>query len=97
MLVAETVSCKKGVLQMIRYDEMFETGRGIVVMCPTEGGIFVNCRDDVGDRDGLAYLLKELKKYANEFDFDEYRIKNAYFDLKCGRNYERKNVKVRMK
>ena len=97
MLVAETVNCKKGVLQMIRYDEMFEAGKGIVVMCPTEGGIFVNCRDDAGDKDGLAYLLKELRSYANEFDFDEYRIKNAYFELKGGHNYERKNVKVRMK
>lgn len=97
MLVAETVNCKKGVLQMIRYDEMFEAGKGIVVMCPTSGGIFVNCREDAGDRDGLAYLLKELRDYANEFDFDEYRIKQAYFDLKCGQNYGKKNVKVRMK
>ena len=97
MLTVETVNCKSGVLQMIRYDEMFEKGSGIVVMCPTSGGIFVNCDENAGDRDGLAYLLKELKKYANEFDFDEYRIKNAYFELKCGRNYSRKNVKVRMK
>ena len=97
MLVAETINCKNGVLQMIRYDEMFEAGKGIAVMCPTSGGIFVNCRDDAGDRDGLAYLLKELKKYANEFDFDEYRIKNAYYELKCGQNYSKKNVKVRMK
>ena len=97
MLVAETVSCKNGLLQMVRYDEMFEKGMGIVVMCPNSGGIFVNCREDAGDRDGLAYLLKELRTYANEFDFDEYKVKNAYFDLKCGRNYDKKNVKVRMK
>lgn len=97
MLVAETINCKKGVLQMIRYDEMSEAGKGIVVMCPTSGCIYVNCREDAGDRDGLAYLLKELKDYANEFDFDEYRIKGAYLDLKCGQNYSKKNVKVRMK
>ena len=97
MLVAETINCKNGVLQMIRYDEMFETGKGIVVMCPIGGGIFVNCREDAGDRDGLAYLLKELKSYANEFDFDEYKIKQAYFELRCGCNYGKKNVKVRMK
>ena len=82
---------------MIRYDEVSEAGKGIVVMCPTSGCIFVNCREDAGDRDGLAYLLKELKEYANEFDFDEYRIKQAYLDLKCGQNYSKKNVKVRMK
>ena len=97
MLVAETVNCKNGVLQMIRYDEMFEKGSGIVVMCPISGGVFVNCREDAGDRDGLEYLLKELRTYADEFDFDEYKIKNAYFELKCGRNYSKKNVKVRMK
>ena len=97
MLVAETINCKNGVLQMVRYDEMFEAGKGIVVMCPIGGGIFVNCREDAGDRDGLAYLLKELKSYANEFDFDEYKIKQAYFELRCGRNYDKKNVKVRMK
>ena len=97
MLTAETVTCKSGILQMVRYDEMFEKGSGIVVMCPTSGCICVSCREDAGDRDGLAYLLKELRKYANEFDFDEYRIKNAYFELKCGRNYSKKNVKVRMK
>ena len=97
MLVAETINCKSGILQMIRYDEMFEKGRGIVVMCPIGGGIFVNCREDAGDRDGLAYLLKELRSYANEFDFDEYKIKQAYFTLRCGNNYDKKNVKVRMK
>ena len=97
MLVAETINCKNGVLQMVRYDEAFEAGKGIAVMCPTGGGIFVNCREDAGDRDGLAYLLKELRNYANEFDFDEYKIKQAYFELRCGRNYDKKNVKVRMK
>ena len=97
MLVAETITCTNGVLQMVRYDEMFEKGKGIVVMCPTGGGIFVNCREDAGDRDGLAYLLKELRTYANEFDFDEYKIKQAYFELRCGSNYGKKNVKVRMK
>ena len=97
MLTAETVSCKSGVLQMIRYDEMAESGKGIVVMCPISGCIFVNCREDAGERDGLAYLLKELRTYANEFDFDEYKIKQAYFELRCGRNYGKKNVKVRMK
>ena len=97
MLVAETITCKSGMLQMVRYDEMSEKGIGIMVMCPTSGGIFVNCREDAGDRDGLAYLLKELRSYANEFDFDEYKIKQAYFELKCGSNYSRKNVKVRMK
>ena len=97
MLTAETITCKNGVLQMVRYDEMFEKGIGIMVMCPISGGIFVNCREDAGDRDGLAYLLKELRTYANEFDFDEYKIKQAYFELKCGNNYSRKNVKVRMK
>ena len=97
MLVAETINCKNGVLQMVRYDEMFEKGMGIAVMCPAGGGIFVNCNENAGDRDGLAYLLKELRTYANEFDFDEYKVKNAYFELKCGRNYGKKNVKVRMK
>lgn len=97
MLVAETVSCKSGVLQMVRYDEMFEKGMGIVVMCPIGGCICVNCNENAGDRDGLAYLLKELRTYANEFDFDEYKVKNTYFDLKCGRNYDKKNIKVRMK
>ena len=97
MLTAETVSCKSGVLQMIRYDEMAESGKGIAVMCPISGCIFVNCREDAGERDGLAYLLKELRTYANEFDFDEYKIKQAYFELRCGRNYGKKNVKVRMK
>ena len=97
MLTAETINCKSGILQMVRYDEAFEKGSGIVVMCPISGGIFVNCREDAGDRDGLAYLLKELRGYANEFDFDEYKIKQAYFELKCGSNYSRKNVKVRMK
>ena len=97
MLTAETITCKSGVLQMVRYDEMSEKGVGIMVMCPIRGGIFVNCREDAGDRDGLAYLLKELRSYANEFDFDEYKIKQAYFELKCGSNYSRKNVKVRMK
>ena len=97
MLTAETVTCKSGILQMVRYDEAFEKGKGIAVMCPISGGIFVNCREDAGDRDGLAYLLKELRSYADEFDFDEYKIKQAYFDLKCGNNYDRKNVKVRMK
>ena len=97
MLTAERVTCTSGVLQMVRYDEMSEKGIGIAVMCPISGGIFVNCREDAGDRDGLAYLLKELRSYANEFDFDEYKIKQAYFALKCGNNYDRKNVKVRMK
>ena len=97
MLTVETVNCKSGMLQMIRYDEMFETGSGIVVMCPIRGGIFVNCSEDKGDRDGLAYLLKELKSCADEFDFDEYKIKQAYFALKSGSNYDKKNVKVRMK
>lgn len=97
MLVAETVNCTNGVLQMVRYDEMFEAGKGIVVMCPVSGGIFVNCREDAGDRDGLAYLLKELRKYVDEFDFDEYKVEQAYFTLKCGRNYDKKNIKVRMK
>ena len=97
MLVAETITCTNGVLQMVRYDEMFEKGKGIAVMCPAGGGIFVNCREDAGDRDGLAYLLKELRSYADEFDFDEYKIKQAYFALRCGRNYDKKNVKVRMK
>ena len=97
MLVAETINCKSGILQMVRYDEAFEKGIGIAVMCPTNGGIFVNCREDAGDRDGLAYLLKELRSYANEFDFDEYKIKQAYYELKCGSNYSRKNIKVRMK
>ena len=97
MLTAETITCTSGVLQMVRYDEMSEKGIGIAVMCPISGGIFVNCREDAGDRDGLAYLLKELRTYANEFDFDEYKIKQAYFDLKCGNNYDRKNIKVRMK
>ena len=97
MLTVETVTCKNGVLQMVRYDEMFEKGIGIMVMCPISGCICVNCREDSGDRDGLAYLLKELRSYANEFDFDDYKIKQAYFELKCGSNYSRKNVKVRMK
>lgn len=97
MLTTETLTCKSGVLQMVRYDEMSEAGKGIMVMCPISGCIFVNCREDAGDRDGLAYLLKELRSYADEFDFDEYRIKQAYLDLKCGYNYSRKNVKVRMK
>ena len=97
MLTAETITCTSGVLQMVRYDEMSGTGKGIAVMCPISGGIFVNCREDAGDRDGLAYLLKELRTYANEFDFDEYKIKQAYFELKCGNNYSKKNVKVRMK
>ena len=97
MLVAETINCTNGVLQMVRYDEMFEKGRGIVVMCPTSGCICVNCNENAGDRDGLAYLLKELRGYADEFDFDEYKIKQAYFELRCGRNYGKKNVKVRMK
>ena len=97
MLTAETITCTSGVLQMVRYDEMFEKGSGIAVMCPTGGFIGVNCREDAGDRDGLAYLLKELRTYANEFDFDEYKIKQAYFELKCGNNYSKKNVKVRMK
>ena len=97
MLTAETITCTSGVLQMIRYDEMAESGKGIAVMCPISGGIFVNCREDAGDRDGLAYLLKELRTYANEFDFDEYKIKQAYFELKCGNKYSKKNVKVRMK
>ena len=97
MLTAETITCTNGVLQMIRYDEMAESGKGIAVMCPISGGIFVNCREDAGERDGLAYLLKELRTYANEFDFDEYKIKQAYFELKCGNNYSKKNVKVRMK
>ena len=97
MLTAETLTCTSGVLQMIRYDEMAESGKGIAVMCPIRGCICVNCREDAGDRDGLAYLLKELRSYANEFDFDEYKIKQAYFDLKCGSNYSKKNIKVRMK
>lgn len=97
MLTAEKITCTSGVLQMVRYDEMAESGKGIAVICPIIGGIFVNCREDAGDRDGLAYLLKELRTYANEFDFDEYKIKQAYFELKCGNNYSKKNVKVRMK
>ena len=97
MLVAETINSMNGVLQMVRYDEMFETGKGIAVMCPTGGGIFVNCNENNGDRDGLEYLLKELRTYSNEFDFDEYKIKQAYFELRCGSNYGKKNVKVRMK
>lgn len=97
MLTVEKLTSTSGVLQMVRYDEMSEAGRGIVAMCPISGCIFVNCREDAGDRDGLAYLLKELRSYANEFDFDEYKIKQAYFALKCGSNYSRKNVKVRMK
>ena len=97
MLVAETINSMNGVLQMVRYDEMFEKGKGIAVMCPTGGGIFVNCNENNGDRDGLEYLLKELRTYSNEFDFDEYKIKQAYFELRCGSNYSRKNLKVRMK
>ena len=97
MLVAETINCKDGILQMVRYDEMFEKGSGVVVVCPTRGCICVNFREDAGDRDGLEYLLKELRDYANEFDFDEYKIKQAYFALRCGNNYDKKNVKVRMK
>ena len=97
MLTAETITCKNGVLQMVRYDDMSEAGKGIMVRCPISGSIFVNCREDAGERDGLAYLLKELRTYANEFDFDEYKIKQAYFALKCGNNYSRKNITVRMK
>lgn len=93
MLEAHIITATSNVIQLVRQDEMFESGKGIMVLWPEGGLTCVNCREDNGDRDGLQYLLKEVKEFCP--NCQEYKITSAYYKLKMANNYSRVNVRVK--
>ena len=92
-MTIETMVAQDKVIQLVRYDDMFETGKGIMVMWPNgHGGSFVNCDETRGDSDGIEYLLKIANEY--KINCKDYKIRKAYFELKYGRNYDKKIIKT---
>ena len=77
-------------IQMCRYDEMFECGKGITVMMPFGGGIFVPA---YGRKNyGIDYLLQEIATY--NLNVPEYKIRQAYTKLMLGDAYTHVNIKI---
>ena len=89
-LEAKVVSCQPGLVQMVRYDDMFECGRGIVVMWPEQGGSYIPATGE--GKCGIDYLMQIAKEYGLE---NNYKLKQAYFKLMLSRNYDQVNIKVR--
>ena len=92
-MTMEIITSNQNTIQLMRYDEMAESGKGIFVMWPKgHGSSFVNCDESRGDSDGFEYLLK----IANEYNINcrDYKLRKAYFELKYGRNYDKQNIKT---
>ena len=93
MIQAQIMTANANVIQMVRQDEMFEYGKGIMVMWPQGGLTMVSFNEKNGDRDGLEYLLTQVEEMCPSVQ--EYKIVQAYNKLKLVGNYSSINVKVR--
>lgn len=82
-LQATVVSCQPGLVQMVRQDDMFECGKGVVVMWPDEGATFIPATGK--NKYGINYLRDIIKQYNIK---KGYKIEQAYFKLMCANNYD---------
>lgn len=88
-LQATMVSCQPGLVQMVRQDDMFECGKGIVIMWPEEGMTVIPATGK--GKCGIDYLRHIIKQYKIR---NSYKIEQAYFKLMCARNYDYVIIKL---
>ena len=87
-LQADVITSQQGVVQMYRQDEMFECGKGIVVMWPEQGATFIPATGK--NKYGIDYLRSIMKEY----NVNSYKVEQAFFKLMLGSNYDQINVKL---
>lgn len=92
-LQVEVISCRSGLVQMARQDEMFECGKGIVIFWPEHGASFIPATGE--GKCGISYLRYIIKEYEQEYKLSSYKIEQAFFRLMLGKNYDRINVRLK--
>lgn len=89
--IGTIITSEKEVIQIVRFDDIFECGKGIQIMWPNCGSTMIPV---TGKRNcGLDFFKESFKRYG--INLPEYKIEQVWWKIMSMQNYDQINIKLK--